>query len=189
MKTGDLAERLNTHPNTIRAWAREYSDFLSDKANAARRSYSEDDALVIATVANLRESGLLHEQIEQSLQNGTRVNSVPELPTPEEQAARESISLVPSSEYQRIIDRVQTLQGELEQARQERDNAIEQWQLGTTELNKRIAELEHNLGIAQGELKRLESERLPVTFWLMILAAVIVIVAIAVYLLATSGAG
>lgn len=111
------------------------------------------------------------------------------LPTPEEKAARASITLVPSSEYQRVIDRLQTIQTNLEQARQERDTALEQWHTDTTELNQRIASLEHDLGIAQGELKRLESERKSTEFWLMILAATVLIVAIAVYLLATSGAG
>ena len=51
-------------------------------------------------------------------------------------------SLVPTAERNRYLDRIQTLESELNELRVERDRAISQWQGDVTRLNKRIAALE-----------------------------------------------
>jgi DNA-binding transcriptional MerR regulator len=152
MKTGEVASRLGIHPNTVRVWADECAEFLSKPATAAKRKFSDHDGRVLATVAKLRSEGLNYEQIRGALRDGRLVDILPPLPTPEEQAARQSIALVAMPEYQRVLDQIVTLRNELDLARQERDRAISTWQTDTTALNARITELEREIGQLQGAL-------------------------------------
>lgn len=175
--TGDLAARFNVSRDTIRNYARDFGEFLSQEATGiepnARRRYSDADALILATVANLRANGLNVEQVTEALRGGRLVDKLPEAPTPAETEARESIALVAMPEHARVLDRVQQLEGELDSLRSERDRAIERWQTDTTELNARINGLERELGEARGKLGALESERLPMRTTLQIAAVLL----------------
>jgi DNA-binding transcriptional MerR regulator len=176
---------LKVGASTIRYWAGEYGSFLSDgatgRAHGARREFNDDDALVFATISQLRNEGKTPTEIADALHDGHRVDALPSAPTPEEREARESVALVAKPEYERALDRVRGLTEELEKARDERDRAIERWQTDTqsliithqgevSKLNERIAELERQLGEAKGAL----AERLPMRTTLQIAAALLV---------------
>jgi DNA-binding transcriptional MerR regulator len=78
-RTGDVSKMLGIHDNTVRTYADRYSDRLSKHATAAKRKYTHDDVLVLATVAELRDTGISFEAIQGILDNGQLVESVPEL--------------------------------------------------------------------------------------------------------------
>jgi DNA-binding transcriptional MerR regulator len=179
----------------VRNYARDFAEFLSPEAIGiepnARRRYSERDALILATVADLRANGLTVEQVSEALHGGRLADKLPEAPTPAETQARESIALIARPEYERALDRVQQLEGELDLLRSERDRAIERWQSDTTDLNTRINVLERELGEARGELTALKAERLPVAVMLRIaavfLVGLLIFLALAVVFLAGRG--
>lgn len=191
MKTGDISTRLGVHPNTLRTWAETYSEFLSDKASgtrpAAKRRYSEVDALTLATIAQLREQGLGHEQIVEALRNGRRVESLPNTPTAEEAQARQSVSLVPMPTLERSLDQVARLQTEIESLKLERDHAIQRGDELVKDhnqqiaaLNGRINQLEGDLGRAQGQLAERFSARLVIG--LVLFTAIVMVVLIVLLL-------
>lgn len=184
MKTGDISTRLGVHPNTLRTWAETYTEFLSDKASgtrpAAKRRYSEEDARTLATIAQLREQGLSHEQIVETLRNGQRVEVLPDAPTTEEVQARQAVSLVPMSTLERSLDEIARLTTEIEGLKLERDHAIQRgdelvkdYNQQITLLNGRINQLEGDLGRAQGSL----AERKPTDWWLRWVIALVLFAA------------
>ena len=183
MKSGQLAKRLQVSPATVRHWSDVYAEFMSDsaarRAPGAPRKFTERDAVILATVADGRDKGLTHDQIRRMVANGQYAD-LPDLPTPEEQQARDSVALVAMPEYERVLSQVQHLTGELQQARDERDRAIERWQTDTTELNDRVRKLERELGEARGQLQALEIERQPAAYWLRIVALAMLVAAVVV---------
>ncbi len=188
MTSGELARRLNVSRDTVRNYARDFSEFLSNEATGAgmpnaKRRYSWDDARTLATVANLRAKGLNVEQIRAALRDGERLDTVPDAPTPAEQEARSRVQLVPLSEYQRIADVLRVREVELDRLREERDSALERWQGDVTQLNARIADLQHEIGVLQGQL----SERLPPQRMMQIILLVAAFMVIVVIVLALSG--
>lgn len=178
-KSGDLARRFNVHANTVRDWSDRYSDLLSPRATAAKRTYTLDDALVLSTVASMRDVGLTFEAIRDALDNGQRVDAIPDAPTPEESAARESMALVPLPELERALDNVQQLTGELERARQ----ALAQSESNREALQERVIDLTGQLAAAKARVDVIERERPTARYWLTVLAGAVVVVALVVYLL------
>lgn len=178
MKTGQLAKRLKVAPSTVRYWAGEYADYLSERATGRSkgsvRRFNDDDALVLATVADLRDKGLTPEQIHRALANGQRVDNVPELPTEEEQQARDSVALVPVSELNRALDLVRNLENQINKLEEDRDTL----RISRDAANERIGELQRELGEARGKLQALETERQPATYWLRLLALVVLVLVI-----------
>lgn len=187
-KAGDIAKRLDIHPNTVRNWSDEYTRFLSGgavgKAPGTRRRYNDQDALVLATIASLRNQGLKPAQIVEALENGRLVETLPPLPTAEEEAARASIELVAMPEYTRVLDQLRSAELEKQRIITERDSAY----LARDKANERIAELQHEIGQLQGRLEALESERLPTRSMLQIILVIaigsLVVVAVVVVLVA-----
>jgi DNA-binding transcriptional MerR regulator len=191
MTTGELARILRVHVNTIRLWADEYSAYLSDTAVgqplAKRRRLTDRDAIVLATVAQLRNDGLNHAQIVEALDGGRLLDALPAAPTPEEAAARERVGLVPVAELHRALDRVRSLQDEIEAIRSDRDRGV----IALEKANADIARLERERGLIEGELNALKTERLPVRTMLQIaavfLVGMLILVALAVVFLAGRG--
>ncbi len=185
-KTSDLARRLKLHPNTIRNYADEYARFMSPGAIAAKRSFTTDDALVLATVNHLRAQGLKTDLVRQQLEAGFRVDALPTVASPEEEAARESIALVALPEYTRVLDLLKERESELARVMAERDKA----QSDSAGLNNRIADLQLEIGTMRGRLELLEKERPPASYWLRVLAlvalAAVVLTIIAAILLAVA---
>jgi DNA-binding transcriptional MerR regulator len=99
MKIGELARRINTPPNTLRYWCKEYGQHLSDGAKVGGlgtvRNLSEKDALILATIADLRSKGLNREQIVEVIENEHLIESLPDEKTAEEREAQKSVALIP----------------------------------------------------------------------------------------------
>lgn len=188
-KTGDLAKRLSLHPNTVRTWADEFSEFVSPGAVAAKRKFTADDALVLTTIAQLRSENLAFEEIRKALSNGRRADGLPPVPTPEEEAARQSLQLVPMPEYTRVLDLLRSKELELERVINERDGALRDKDTA----NAQIADLRQDIGELRGRLEALETERLPVAVTLRIAALLIVgllvFLALAIVFLSSRGGG
>jgi len=154
--TGDVAKRLDVTTATIRKWVQVYEGYLSDKvvnkrANAAHK-FNDNDLVIFATVADGREKGFTHDQIKGLLDQGTRADEIPELPSEDEIEARQAIELVPIAERDNALQLAERLQSEL-------NRSIERWQDDTSKLQGEINRLERELGTAQGKLEHLERER------------------------------
>lgn len=173
MKTGELAERLGIHPNTIRVWCKSYAAYLSrgaaGRASGVNRDLSERDCLVLATVADMRADGLPHEAIVASLENGNLVTALPDIPAPEETAARERVELIPVAELKRALDQIRTLENERDRVIAERDAAM----LDAKEAGRRIVELEREIGRLQGRFEEVRRG----DWWLKYIAIAVLILA------------
>jgi DNA-binding transcriptional MerR regulator len=192
MKTGELSKRLDVAPSTIRFWASEYSSYLSESAiglgKGASRVFSERDVKVLATVAQMRDQGLTHEQIVDALEGDQFVEHVPSSPAREE-ITQQPVTLVSIDQLHRALDQVQFLQMEIDRLIEERDLALITRDRDVSELNKRIAQLQGELGRAEGKLAMLERERKPFDYWLRVMVVVILaavtVTAVVVFLLAS----
>ena len=196
MKTGQIAKHLSVSPSTVRFWASEYATYLSDGATGlnmnkgATRVFNEQDALVLATIAQMRDKGETHEQIVSALDQGRLVNNVPSAPKQDEMQPRQTVGLVTVDELHRALDQIQFLQLEIERLTEERDLALIHRDRDVAELNQKIAQLHAELGRAEGKLAIIERERKPFEYWLRVMVVVIliavVVTAMVVFLLLTS---
>jgi DNA-binding transcriptional MerR regulator len=154
MKTNQLARRLGVSPNTIRNWADEFSEFLSEsltsRSSGTRRIFSDRDSLILATIADLRAKGLTQDQIIEALQKEKLVEALPGAATPEEEDAQKSIALVPVAELHRALDQIKVMSGEIERLTHERDRAAAAREDTVEQYSKQIAELREQLGRARG---------------------------------------
>jgi DNA-binding transcriptional MerR regulator len=179
-KAGEVSKRIGVHGNTVRNWSSEYADFLTPEAvgsgSGSRRRFTDQDALVLATIADLRAKGFTREQVIAALQAGRLKDSLPNLPAPEEEAARRDVALVPVAQLQRALDEVQRVRDELDRVIAERDRALERGDKVSAELNAHINELKAELGRAQGQLAERFSARFVIG--LVICAAALAIVVV-----------
>lgn len=173
MKIGEVARRLGVTTDIARYAANSYGDHMSASAGGqikgAKRQFSERDCQVIATVLKMREQGLAPEQIATALKTAN-LEPCPDLPSPAEEAARESVALVAQPEYDRALDKLAGLQQDLIAAKAERDKALQTWQADTNRLNDKVADLEHQLGKAEGELIAIREAYKPAAYWLRLMA-------------------
>lgn len=175
-KTGHIATWLGQHDNTIRDWSRRYKKYLSVGANAGRRRYNDSDVRVLATVARYRNEGLAIDTIDTLLADGKLIplEDIPKEPTPETEAARESVDIVamPRDTYLLAVERYQNRIEDLEAslARSEGDRE---------RIEAELKEVRSLYDTAKARLEVIEQERQPATFWLRVIT---VIVGIAVLL-------
>ena len=178
LKAGEVAKRINVHSNTVRNWSSEYAAFLSADAvgagSGSRRRFTEHDAVILATIADLRAKGYTPTQVTEALQSGRVVDVLPNLPTPEEEEARRDVALVPVAQLERALDEVRRIRDELERVTAERDRALERGETKTAELNATINELQAELGRAQGTL----AERQPTRWWLQVVVGLVLFAAL-----------
>lgn len=169
MKIGEIAKRLGVTTDVVRYAANTYSEQLSASAGGqvkgATRQFSDHDCQVIASILYWRDQGLPPDDIIGMLLTAD-LQPCPEPPDPAAEHARQSVALVAQPEYARALDKIQELQADLVAARQERSAALETWQTDVTRLNDRIADLEHKLGSAEGELESLKAVYQPPEYWL-----------------------
>ena len=169
-ETRQLAKTFGVDPMTIRNWVAEYADHLSADAvpgKGKRRSFTEDDFMILALVAELRkhkDPAVIHE----ALRAGDRA----------------SIPLLAPNEIDEISIRrqLQSLQVELERERamtviaiqerddaiREKDNIIKLYQPSTEEVtrlsaiveerNARIVQLEARFDAILSDVRKLERE-------------------------------
>lgn len=74
-----MARAINRTPPTVRAWTKEFGDFLSPTANPPRgeeRQFTEEDAAVLRTVATMRDQGIEYADIIGALDRGERLEPV-----------------------------------------------------------------------------------------------------------------
>lgn len=115
--------------NTIRQWSRTFADFLEPGANPPKgetRTYSDDDARVIALVAAMRQDHKPYESIRAALAAGDRgqwpiesTQTGQDAPGPQEN----TFALVTQ-----LTARAASLEGELGATKQERDHLRAQLQ-------------------------------------------------------------
>ena len=77
----EFANTFDVTRNTIRRWAAEFADFLSEGANppaGERREFTPEDARVLATIAQLRNDGKELDAIAAALGAGDRAEWPPE---------------------------------------------------------------------------------------------------------------
>jgi DNA-binding transcriptional MerR regulator len=153
--TGDLAARLRVSGTTIRNWADRFSDFMEPAATPPSgqiRAYSEQDALVLATIARESDRRAPTDEIKRLLKDES--NLVTELPT-----LLPAVSPAPKGSEGRALAQVQKLtwelaqsqqeiirlEAELERTRKERDSEREKGQARVEELLRKIGALEREL--------------------------------------------
>jgi DNA-binding transcriptional MerR regulator len=188
MTTGELARRLGVHINTIRLWTGEYAPYLSESAigkGRTRRNLSDRDALILATVAELRNQGLTHERVVEALDAGRLVESLPEAPSPEEIEARERVALIPVADLHRALDQIRVMQSEIERLIQERDKA----QIDREAANQQIAELQHRIGMLEGQVSERLSTRQTLQIAAVFIVGLLVFLALAVLYFGSRGGG
>lgn len=168
MGPSEAARRVGTSADTVKRWLAQYPQYFTPSANPEGqrpRNLEPHDLAVLAMIKNLRDTGLLHEDIGRRLEE-LRANNYADLPpvpgdsgesiAPEVAAARAS-TLVEKALLERELDLAQqqlkVARQELTAARSELTTALEagQQQAG------RIHELELALERARGEVARLEA--------------------------------
>jgi len=172
-KTGEIADLLDVHPNTVRSYADQYAEHLSEYATAARRRYTYDDALVLMTVVQERNKGLTPDQILEVLDQGTRVDELPD-------DTDDTTSDVIPVQVVSLQTKIERLGVELTRARADLDTALDD----NAGLRDRVIRLERDLGEATGKLEIISAERKPSQYWLIIVAIAVLVTAVGVYVLA-----
>jgi DNA-binding transcriptional MerR regulator len=197
MKTGELAKRLGIHASTVRSWASDYAAFLSPKPAGkdagSPRNFSEQDAQVLTTVANMREKGFGHDAIEAALAIDT-IESTPEPPSAQTIPASPPLpplrpdasetplptlkpdeTIVPVAQVQRTLDEFRHLQKDLERVEAERDRILARWEQDSSRLTERVIDLEGKIGEFRGELRAIRRERKSSDWWLRVLIAAVLV--------------
>jgi len=152
MRTGEMSKRLGRSPGTIRWWCDRYGHHLSETARGkkpgARRIFDDLDALKLATINDLSNQGLPTEDIDKALESKAFVDSIPDLPTADEEQARRQVSLVPVDQLRASQVQIRTLEVELDRLRSvsDRDRA-------------KIESLQYELGKAHAELEVIKKSR------------------------------
>jgi DNA-binding transcriptional MerR regulator len=156
--TGDLKERFGVSGTTVRNWARTYAEFLSPSASPPKgevREYSEQDALVLATIARESHRRTPSETVRTMLEAGELVDELPQpLPT---------VLGEPVASDSRVLVHIQELRLELAEARQELavyGRLEEQWQEERATSRKREEELLLRIGRLERELELYKSGEL-----------------------------
>lgn len=192
MKTSELAKRLGISSSTVRSWASDYAAFLSPKAagkdSGSPRDYSEADALVLATVANMREKGFGHEQIVDALEpDSPTAAPAPETPTAHSASSSSAHhddhiplldpdeAIVPVAQLHRTLDEFRHLQKDMEKVEAERDRILARWEQDSSRLTERVIGLESKVGEFRGELRAVRKERKSSEWWLRILIAAVLV--------------
>jgi DNA-binding transcriptional MerR regulator len=118
----EFARAYKTTPNTIRTWTAEFADHLNPAANPPKgqaRTYTDQDAQVIALVGEMRQQYAGYEAIHAALRGGRRGTWPPKgegSPSVEDEP---STALV-----MRLTALVAHYEGELSAVKQERDRLI-----------------------------------------------------------------
>lgn len=195
MQTSDLAKWLGLAAVTIRQWsAGEWAQYLSPTAQGGEgrsRVFSERDAQIIAHIARLKASGQDRDSIHAALKSmqADDWRGLPAMPAAPPDF--EPIPMIPREaaestvEQQRrglmreitmLEDRAERLQDELLIERESK-----------AALQSELTVAREQIGELRGKLAIIESERPSTRFWLVVLAAAIVLAVVATALLLLAG--
>lgn len=117
MKSGDLAKLLGVSAKTIRVWSDAYDDLLTVQ-KTKQRVFTEEDILVLSTVATLYHDGHSHPAIREKLDQGYRVED------PSVANFGVDTRVVPAAAVEQLIDGAE-MRVELERITNERDRLLE----------------------------------------------------------------
>ena len=140
-----IAHALKVSPPTVRAWARDYSAFLSSQATPApeqERLFDDDDLAVLMTVKTLRSQREKHPAIVERLAAGERLEP-PDAPPPP-----------PRASSGRIIEQEPAPAGDAIRAF---ESALTVYQGQVTDLTNRLIAAEVGRAAAEVELKLLKA--------------------------------
>lgn len=150
MRTGELEKLFGVSATTIRNWIAEFEAYLSEaarKLNTKQRAFTEDDILLLATVAKLSAEGLGYTEIHERLKSGERVDHP--------QIANWGVDtrMVPAATVEQVIESAE-IRIELERARAERDQAFK----ALDQALQRLSEAEDRDQTAQQTIQSLQRE-------------------------------
>ena len=90
--SGDIARMIELSPSTVRNWGNRYAIYLSpDAEEGGERVYTVDDAAIFQKVAELRNEGFSHGEIDQQLQAGI-IDKIAGKPTEEQDPSVELLA-------------------------------------------------------------------------------------------------
>lgn len=210
--TGFVAQWVNTHENTVRGYSKRYSSFLSAGANNPKRRFTYEDVRVIATIADARNMGLTLDDIETKILKQGKLlenDKMPPMPNPELNEARKQVDFlqIPKERYDLELLEIEVknevkiltaekdrLERELEETTTRLETELKTTSAERDELRTKVIVLERDISAAKERLAIIEQERKPFTWWLSIIAiiviAALVIAAIAlIYFISTLGLG
>lgn len=156
MKVSEIAKLLNIAPNTPRKWASEFSEFLSPTGaggNGVHRSFSSEDARIIAWIALLKAKNTTPDEIRLILRSAQKANwrDLPELPGGLEHG--DPVMMMPVEVAETKMRSLQLqYEQQLTSISRERDD-----------LRERLAALEKSEGSTRGENKALQQRIIELT--------------------------
>jgi len=174
MKTGDLQSLLGVSDTTVRKWTQEFSDYLSDSAKAIgsrQRSFTEDDVVIMQTIASLSNDGHSYAEIRLRLEAGERIDElgmanagissrlVPEasvrtiIDSAEIRAERDRLVMVVHDQQNRISELEAQLRNLHEQAAKERDELLRELKDEVATARERAARAEAQAEMLKDLLK------------------------------------
>lgn len=149
----DLATQYNVSSSTIRAWSKEFGEYLSGNAtpdSGEVRIYGPQDGAVLGLVAQMRAEGLPYEAIHQALASGERATIKEPAAAPEGEAGT-GLTLAQMSAL------LGEQRGELGALREERDylrDKVESLQEEANSLRERATAAETRLEVLSGHQER-----------------------------------
>lgn len=175
--TKEVSQRLGVNVQTIRRWSDEYRDYMSESAhNGDKRTYTDDDLLLLWSIRRWRQLGLSLPEISERLTKGERTNDgLPPLATDEPPKA----VMVSETVHTAALAEIHRLEADRDRLLAERDSALVDKQV----FSERITALEREIGRLQGTLAERQSTR----FWLIALAAAVAITVIVTAILLLAG--
>lgn len=198
MQTSDLAKWLGLAAVTIRQWsAGEWAQYLSPTAQGGEgrsRVFTELDARIIAHIARLKASGQDRDSIHAALKamQADDWRGLPDMPAappdfePIPMIPREAAETTVEQQRRGLMREISIIEGRVEQLKDEL--LIERESKAALQSELTVAR--EQIGELRGRLAIIESERPAARFWLLVLAAALLLaVAItAILLLAGRGA-
>ena len=158
MKTGDLAKLFGVSDKTIRQWATEFSSFFSESKTKIR-TYTEEDIVILATIAKYSHRGESYTTIRDRLESGERVDK------PSEVTYGADMRMVPAAAVEQMIDateirmqleRMTVERDKLLELLQDRDGVIKNKELTIEQLYAQVDQLRNELTKLNREIGRLE---------------------------------
>ena len=117
MKTGDIARRLGVSPKAIRDWISEFDAYFNESPTK-QRVYSEEDYIVLATIAKFSHQGYGYASIHEKLKDGERVD------VSEDITYGIDTRMIPAASVEQMMDATE-VRLQLERVTTERDRLVE----------------------------------------------------------------
>jgi len=168
MGPSEAARQTGVSPDTLRRWLRDYAEFFSPSANPGKgreRHLTPHDQRLALLIANLRNSGLAHRDIQARLEE-SRAGGYEDLPPLPDQGVGSIPSDVAAARAKDLVDNA-ILQRELAHMQQALSQSQEQVKALEAELQEarttgqgqtsRVHDLELELATARGELAALQA--------------------------------